>query len=266
MRFQVRWALERSAIHREPAGARQAGQGLACKRDKSASLPDLIMTIIRDSREFLKGVRESACSASVLRVAPCSADRTVPQCPYSVTLVRSMYVAFLRGLNVGGRNRIAMADLSAVFETSGARSVRTYIQSGNVMFEAPELEVRRVLAAVEDQLEARLGSKVAVAARSGSHLRAIAADHPFGSIATDPRQLHVGFLRGRPSPEIVARLDPDRSPPDRMVVRGAEIFFAAAERSGPQQAVQCILRVRPGHSKHIPQLAYGARTCQDDRP
>lgn len=136
-----------------------------------------------------------------------------------------MYVALLRGLNVGGRNRIAMADLSAVFEASGARSVRTYIQSGNVLFRAAEQELERVLAEVEDQIEARLGSKVPVASRPGSHLRAIAADHPLSSIATDPRQLHVGFLRERPPPEIVARLDPDRSPPDRMAVRGAEIYL-----------------------------------------
>ena len=136
-----------------------------------------------------------------------------------------MYVAFLRGLNVGGRNRIAMDELSAVFEASGARSVRTYIQSGNVLFQAPEEELERVLAAVEDQLEARLGSKIPVASRSGSHLQSIAAGHPFRSIATDPRHLHVGFLRERPPPEIVARLDPDRSPPDRMLVRGAEIYL-----------------------------------------
>lgn len=136
-----------------------------------------------------------------------------------------MYVAFLRGLNVGGPNRIAMDDLSAVFEASGARSVRTYIQSGNVLFQAPEEELERVLAAVEDRIEAQLGGKVAVAWRSGSDLQAVAADHPFGSMATDPRQLHVGFLRERPSPGIVARLDPDRSPPNRMLVRGAEIYL-----------------------------------------
>lgn len=118
-----------------------------------------------------------------------------------------------------------MADLAAVFEASGAWSVRTYIQSGNVVFQAPEGEIERVLAAVEDQLEARLGSKIPVASRSGSHLQAIAANHPFRSIATDPGQLHVGFLRERPSAEVVARLGRDRSPPDRLVVRGAEIYL-----------------------------------------
>lgn len=136
-----------------------------------------------------------------------------------------MYVAFLRGLNVGGRNRIAMTDLTALFEASGARSVRTYIQSGNVMFQAPAKELERVLAAVEGRIEARLGSQVPIALRSGNRLGAIAAEHPFDSKATDPRQLHVGFLSERPSPETVDRLDPDRSPPDRMLVRGAEIYL-----------------------------------------
>lgn len=136
-----------------------------------------------------------------------------------------MHVAFLRGLNVGGRNRIAMADLGAVFKASGARSVQTYIQSGNVMFQAQNRDLEGVLTAVEDRLAARLGSRIPVTLRPGSRLRAIAAEHPFQSLATAPRQLHVGFLRERPSPALVAQLDPDRSPPDRMLVREREIYL-----------------------------------------
>ena len=135
-----------------------------------------------------------------------------------------MYVAFLRGLNVGGRNRIAMTDLSATFEASGATGVRTYIQSGNVLFHAPDGKLGDVVAAVKRRISARLDSKIAVAVRAATRLRAIATEHPFQAIAADPRQMHVGFLRERPSPEAVARLDPNRSPPDRLLVRDCEIY------------------------------------------
>lgn len=118
-----------------------------------------------------------------------------------------------------------MTDLSATFEASGATRVRTYIQSGNVLFDVPDGKLEDVVAAVAGRVSARLDSKITVAARSAARLRAIAADHPFQAIAADPRQMHVGFLREQPSPEAVARLDPDRSPPDRLVVRDCEVYL-----------------------------------------
>jgi uncharacterized protein (DUF1697 family) len=88
------------------------------------------------------------------------------------------HVALLRGINVGGRNRVAMRDVRAAFEDAGFTSVATYIQSGNVLFDsAPDagLEAR-----VEQVLDEALGLPVIVVVRDREQMRAVAADAPPG--------------------------------------------------------------------------------------
>lgn len=117
-----------------------------------------------------------------------------------------------------------MADLSTTFEASGATRVKTYIQSGNVLFDVPDGKLQEVVAAVAGRVSARLDSKITMAVRSAARLRDIAAEHPFQAVAADPRHMHIGFLREQPSTEAVARLDPARSPPDRVLVQDCEIY------------------------------------------
>jgi uncharacterized protein (DUF1697 family) len=89
------------------------------------------------------------------------------------------YVALLRGINVGGRNVIAMRDVRAAFEEHGFGAVATYIQSGNVLFEtgAPRASLERV---IEDVLERRFGVPLVVVVRSHAELRAVVDGAPDG--------------------------------------------------------------------------------------
>ena len=89
------------------------------------------------------------------------------------------YVALLRGINVGGRNRIAMSDLRAAFESGGYGAVRTYIQSGNVLFEseAPRASLEDDL---ETVLERRFGVPLVVVVRSHLQLRRVVERAPQG--------------------------------------------------------------------------------------
>jgi uncharacterized protein (DUF1697 family) len=89
------------------------------------------------------------------------------------------YVALLRGINVGGRNRVAMADLREAFEAAGYGAVRTYIQSGNVLFETdtPRSSVER---RIEATLERRFGVPLVVMVRSHAQLRAVVTKAPAG--------------------------------------------------------------------------------------
>jgi uncharacterized protein (DUF1697 family) len=89
------------------------------------------------------------------------------------------YVALLRGINVGGRNPVAMADLRAAFETAGYGAVRTYIQSGNVLFEsdAPSTSLENDL---EGMLERRFGFPLVVVVRSHRQLRTTVDKAPPG--------------------------------------------------------------------------------------
>lgn len=128
-------------------------------------------------------------------------------------------VALLRGINVGGKNRLPMDELTAMFVACGAQRVQTYIQSGNVVCDAP-LEVR---ALVEAALTARFGHPIPVVWRSGDALIALRAGCPFS--AAPPDQLHVAFLAHEPTPARVAALDPNRSPGDTVRVVGAEAWL-----------------------------------------
>lgn len=88
-------------------------------------------------------------------------------------------VALLRGINVGGRNRVAMADLRAAFDDAGYGCVRTYIQSGNVVFSA-EGSSHRLEDDIEDLLSRRLGMRPVVVVRSREQMHRVVADAPDG--------------------------------------------------------------------------------------
>ena len=110
-------------------------------------------------------------------------------------MARTRYVALLRGINVGGKNKVAMADLRTAFEEAGHEAVSTYIQSGNVLFEsdrpAGELEE-----AIEAVLEERYGVPLVVVVRSHRQLRAVVEKAPDG-FGQQPDRFHsdVLFLR-----------------------------------------------------------------------
>ena len=134
------------------------------------------------------------------------------------------YVALLRGVNVGGRNRLPMADLKDLFEAAGCAAVRTYIQSGNVVFDAAHDLAEAVPEIVTLAIRRRFGYETAVVARSGEELRQVVTSNPFDT-SGDPRLLHVAFLKDKPGAEAVSRLDPRRSPPDEFVVRGRNVYL-----------------------------------------
>lgn len=133
------------------------------------------------------------------------------------------HVALLRGINVGGKHRLPMADLRRLFERAGAANVRTVIQSGNVLFDATSAGAARVADEVANGIEAGFGFRVPLVVRPAAALGRIVAANPFAD--ADPDTLHVAFLADRPKPSLVRSLDPDRSPPDAFVVRGGEIYL-----------------------------------------
>jgi uncharacterized protein (DUF1697 family) len=102
-------------------------------------------------------------------------------------------VALLRGINVGGRNAVAMADLRAAFEDAGHAGVRTYIQSGNVLFDAAG---RVDEEGVEAVLERRFGVPLVVVLRTARQLRAVVEGAPDG-FGQRPDEFHsdVVFLK-----------------------------------------------------------------------
>jgi uncharacterized protein (DUF1697 family) len=135
------------------------------------------------------------------------------------------FVALLRGINVGGQNKVPMPELRSLFASLGLADVATYIQSGNVVFTSPTSDAQDLAASLERRIAEVFGVRARVLMRTAAELEAIAQSNPFPAGKADPTKLHVVFLDRAPAPSAVAALDPGRSPPDEFSVRGREIYL-----------------------------------------
>jgi uncharacterized protein (DUF1697 family) len=127
----------------------------------------------------------------------------------------SMFLALLRGINVGGNNIIRMADLKACFETMGLTNVATYIQSGNVVFTANESDTLKLETAIEKVLSETFNYQSRVVIIGYEQLRAIVNEPPadFGKFP-ETHKYDVVFLKNpltaeKALAEIVARKEVD---------------------------------------------------------
>ena len=127
------------------------------------------------------------------------------------------HAALLRGVNVGG-NSLSMPDLSGIVEALGGRDVRTYLQSGNVVYTG----AKRVALELEAALLTELGVRAPVLVRSGKELAAVVAGKPYDDAG---KAVSVTFLADRPAAPAVAAIDATAYGADRFAVRGREIYL-----------------------------------------
>jgi uncharacterized protein (DUF1697 family) len=135
-------------------------------------------------------------------------------------------VVLLRGINVGGRNRVPMAGLRDLVESLGADDVATYLQSGNVVCRAagsPDLLAGRLAAA----LSTGFGVTVPVVARTGRRWSDLVRDNPLAGLDDDPTRLHVAFLSAPADPDRARALEEEAVAfaPERLVVSGADVYL-----------------------------------------
>jgi len=132
------------------------------------------------------------------------------------------YVALLRGVNVGGKGRMAMADLRACVQAGGFEDVATHIQTGNVLFRTPMRSAEKVARALEQAVEADLGFRTAVMVRTAAQLTAALDARPFPD--ADEKALHIAFLRETPSKANATALVAPEGP-DEVAVIGREVHL-----------------------------------------
>jgi uncharacterized protein (DUF1697 family) len=137
----------------------------------------------------------------------------------------AIHLALLRGINVGGKNKLPMKDLVEIFILAGCEDVRTYIKSGNVIFRASPVISARLPDEVTSLVAKSLGFRTPVILRTIDQLRDVVSRNPFLKSGAAEDTLHVMFLADLPSPESVDKLDPDRSAPDAFIVRGREVYL-----------------------------------------
>ncbi len=111
----------------------------------------------------------------------------------------AVVISMLRGVNVGGHNRIKMDALRALYESLELRPARTHVQSGNVVFRTEARDLTLLSARIEDAIEQSFGFRPRVIARTSSELRDVIARNPFGARSgIDPSRLLVTFFATDP--------------------------------------------------------------------
>jgi uncharacterized protein (DUF1697 family) len=135
------------------------------------------------------------------------------------------HVALLRGINVGGKNKVPMQDLVAIFTAVGCTDVKTFINSGNVVFAAPATLLKKIPELVTAAIQKKCGCNTPVVMRSAKEMRAAFENNPFMQENPEENALHVMFLGDAPSAKLIQSLDPTRNPPERFIVRGKDIYL-----------------------------------------
>ncbi|MBI3416385.1 MAG: DUF1697 domain-containing protein [Verrucomicrobia bacterium] len=157
------------------------------------------------------------------------------------------YIALLRGINVSGQKLIRMAALQSHFESCGAASVRTYIQSGNVVFEHRETNATTLRRTLETHLEARLGYAVPTPVKTVKELAAIVAANPYSAgLPEFGKRMYVCFFGKAPTTAAIASIQPYVHDDERLVVKGLAGYAYYANGLGRARLSSAVIERRLG--------------------
>jgi uncharacterized protein (DUF1697 family) len=159
------------------------------------------------------------------------------------------HVALLRGINLGGRNRVAMADLRALVTELGHTDVSTYIQSGNVLFTAPPgADAAAVAQVMTEAIAAKLGVTAPVVVLTREELAGILDANPFPH-EPEPRRVHAVVLSEPPGPELLGKLDAivaqaaATGAPDMVRAAGRTLYVHTPEGYGTSDLAQAVIKI-----------------------
>jgi uncharacterized protein (DUF1697 family) len=155
------------------------------------------------------------------------------------------YAAFLRGINVGGHNKVPMAELRALLTSLGYADLATHLQSGNAVFssQAPAAALEREIA---EAVATRLGVSCAVMVRTGAELAAAVNGNPLGGEPENPSRYFVAFLAALPAPQVIKAIDGVSFEPDALWVRGREAYLWCPAGAAETKLTNAALEKRLG--------------------
>jgi uncharacterized protein (DUF1697 family) len=159
------------------------------------------------------------------------------------TTETAVFVALLRGINVGGKHKLPMKDLAQIFTRAGGASVTTYINSGNVFFGAAPDKAAEIAAQAEREIVAQFGFAAPIVVCSAQEAAQIAKAHPFATPGTEAKQLYVCFLSGIPGAELVEKLDPNRAPGDVFLVQGRAVYLRLGDPARTKISIEYFEKV-----------------------
>lgn len=132
------------------------------------------------------------------------------------------YISLLRGINVGGNNKIKMLALRALYESMGFSNVSSYIQSGNVTFTSASCDKKRMTGTIAENITKKFGVEINVLIKSKAELRNIIEENPYTEIAhKNLSKLHITFLQNQASKSAMLQLN--------KILLDSDEFFAAKD-------------------------------------
>jgi uncharacterized protein (DUF1697 family) len=158
------------------------------------------------------------------------------------------HVALLRGINVGGRNKVPMADLREVVASLGHTGVSTYIQSGNVLFSTADTDHAKLAAALESAIEDRFGIWSSVVVLSRDELAQVLAANPYPD-EPNPKMVHVVFLNAEPPADLLGRISAAESAVaakgsrDTVQAAGQVLFLHTPDGFGTSELAQTVFKI-----------------------
>jgi len=143
----------------------------------------------------------------------------------------TQYVAFMRAINVAGHARVKMDVVKETFASAGCQCVRTYIQSGNVIFESPEEDMTTISERVRTKLRQLLGEDPVVFFRTVHEVEAIVKGNPFRDFEAEPdTKLYVTFLAERPSGQPQFPLLSSKEALEAIAMKNLEVFIVSRQK------------------------------------
>lgn len=143
----------------------------------------------------------------------------------------TIYIALLRGINVGGKNKIKMAELREALAELGLPRVQTYIQSGNILFESEEDE-KTLCDRIEQQIQNVFGLSIKVIIRTAHELNEIVASCPFSDkqiaeaeASSEGECLYVSILMEEPKVDQIEKLKAFDAKDDQYVIKGRDVYL-----------------------------------------
>ncbi|MFF8828083.1 DUF1697 domain-containing protein [Streptomyces sp. NPDC015131] len=160
------------------------------------------------------------------------------------------YAALLRGINLGGHKKVAMAQLRTLLTELGHGDVTTYLQSGNAVFtDTSGADEDTLAAGIEAAVEKHFGFSAGCLVRGGPYLRAVADDCPFPAAGLEGRQLHVTYLSAPADPGRFAGLDQEAFLPEEFRLGDRAVYLYTPEGLGRSKLAEAL--ARPALTKGI---------------
>lgn len=136
------------------------------------------------------------------------------------------YISILRGINLGGHKMIKMEQLAALFKSLNFKDIKTYIQSGNVVFQAVETNVHDFAKRIEEKISERFGFAVPVMVKEKNEIAAVLQNNPFIKAEDkDVSKLHVTFLSQEPDKSYLDKINRLQYLPDEYILSGSTIYL-----------------------------------------